>query len=96
MFGVLKALGDTLIIWYAVGFDAPKIPNPPIDVLERTSSLAAEGAGMILSVETLGTNCKPTACAVGYSTALALLVFAAVVVLVMTSLQARGRRRLAV
>ena len=95
MLAVLKALGDTLIVAFAVGWSADTIPQPLFDVLERTSSLAAQGAGQILSVETLGASCTPAECAVGYTSALMLLSFAGVVVVAITYLQARGRRRVA-
>ena len=96
MLAVLKALGDTLIVAFAVGWSADTLPNPLFDVLERTSSLAAQGAGLIGSFETLGADCSPQDCAVGYSGALILLVLAGVFVIVATYLQARGRRRVAV
>jgi phosphate transport system permease protein len=93
--GTLKALGDTLIVAFAVGWSADTIPQPLFDVLERTPSLAAQGAGLIGSFETLNATCTPAQCAVGYSSALLLLLFAGVMVLFMTYIQARGRRRVA-
>jgi len=95
MLAVLKALGDTLIVAFAVGWSAITIPQPLFDVVERTSSLAAQGAGLIASFETLDAQCTPAECAVGYSSALVLLLFAGIVVVVITSLQTRGRRRVA-
>jgi phosphate transport system permease protein len=93
---VLKATGDALIVGFAVGWAAGSIPTPPMDVLERTTSIAAWGASILGSFEVLDATCQPAQCAVGYSSALALLLFAGLVVLVMTYLQARGRRRVAV
>jgi len=95
MLGALKALGDTLIVAFAVGWAADQLPNPLFDVFERTSSLATQGAGLIGSFETLDASCTTTECAVGYSGALVLLLFAGVVVLGITYLQARGRQRVA-
>lgn len=94
--GVLKALGDTLIVAFAAGWAAEHVPSPIFDVLERTPSLAAQGTGQILSVESLGASCLPAECAVGYTSGLFLLLVAGVVVVVMSYLQARGRRRVAV
>ena len=91
--GTLKALGDTLIVAFAVGWSADSIPQPLLDVLERTPSLAAQSAGLIGTFETLNDSCKPAECAVGYSSALLLLLVAGVVVLFLTYVQARGRRR---
>jgi phosphate transport system permease protein len=92
--GILKAMGDAVIVLFAVGF-AADMPNPPLDVLERTSSLGAWGANLIGSFETLSASCIPQSCAVGYTSAFVLLVVATLVVLAMTFLQGRHRRRLA-
>lgn len=89
--GTLKALGDTLIVIFVVGWEANSIPNPLLDVLERTPSLGAEGVGLLGAFQG-NAACLPTACAVGYASALALLVLAALVVVVMTLVQARLRR----
>ena len=96
MLAVLKALGDTLIVAFAVGWSADNLPQPLFDVLERTASLGAQGAGLIGSFETLDAQCTAEECAVGYSGALLLLLLAGVVVIFVTWLQARGRRRVAV
>lgn len=90
--GTLKALGDTLIVGFAVGWAAERIPRPIFDVLERTPSLAAQGAGMIASIETPSGSCTQIECAVGYASAVLLLLLAGLVVVLMTHVQARGRR----
>lgn len=93
----LKALGDVLIVALAVGWQAETIPNPIVDVLERTSSLAAEGANLLGNLQSgAGASCAPDspACAVGYFSALLLLVVAAAVVVAAHILEARLRRRL--
>ena len=95
MLGGLKALGDTLIIAFAVGWEAQRIPNPFFDVLEKTPALTAEGAGLLGAFQSVGGSCSPTECAVGYSTALVLLVLAGGIVLALTVLQLRWRRGLA-
>jgi phosphate transport system permease protein len=93
--GVLKAMGDVLIVLFAAGA-AANVPNPPFDVLERTSTMAAWGASLIGSFEVLDQTCTPQQCAVGYTSGLVLLLVAGIVVLSLTYLQARGRRRVAV
>jgi phosphate transport system permease protein len=93
----LKALGDVLIIALAVGWQAETIPSPVVDVLERTSNLAVTGANLLGNLQTgAGTYCDPRfpACAVGYSSALVLLVVAGVIVISATLLERRLRRRL--
>jgi ABC-type phosphate transport system permease subunit len=96
MLGMLKALGDAIIVGWAVGWSADQFPNPLFDALERTTPLAGQAAGLIGSFETLDASCAPAACAVGYSGALLLLLVAGVFVLLITRLQARARRRVAV
>lgn len=91
--GTLKALGDTLIVIFAVGWEANVIPDPVVDVLERTSSLTALGSGLLGGFQR-NTTCGEPDCSVGYASALVLLVIATLVVLAMTFLQARLRRRL--
>jgi phosphate transport system permease protein len=92
--GTLKAFGDVLIVTFVVGYEATSIPNPPFDVLERTPSLAAEGAGLLTVLGVPGNTCQPTQCAVGYSSAVVLLLVAAVIVLLMSYMQSRWRRRM--
>lgn len=93
---ILKALGDVLIIALAVGWQAETIPNPIGDVLERTSSLAAAGAGLLGDVG--GSYCDSPAaairCGVGYSAGVMLLLFAAAIVVFAAVLEGRLRRRL--
>lgn len=91
---VLKAMGDAVIVLFAVGISAA-IPNPPFDVLERATSIGAWGSNLIGSFDVLDQSCTPANCALGYTGALGLLLVAAVVVVLMTYLQARGRRRVA-
>lgn len=91
--GTLKAVGDIVIVSFAVGWTADSIPNPIFDVLERTPGLAAHGANMITPFTLPGQGGLPTPTAVGYVSALVLLLAAGAMVLLMTSLRARWRRR---
>jgi ABC-type phosphate transport system permease subunit len=91
---LLKALGDAVIVLFAVGY-AATIPDPPFDVLERAAPLGAWGANLIGSFDTLSAACSPQSCAVGYTSALLLLLIAGIAVLVLTYLQARARRSVA-
>jgi phosphate transport system permease protein len=93
--GTLKAMGDTLIIVFAVGWEAQTMPHPIVDVLERTPSLTAEGAGLLGAFQVANGSCTPTECAVGYTSALFLLLMAGIVVVLMTLIQTQGRRRMA-
>lgn len=92
--GTLKALGDVVIVSFAVGWEANTIPNPIFDVLERTPSLAAHGANMIVPFETPDAPSAATATAVGFTCALVLLLVAGSMVLLMSYLRARWRRRM--
>ena len=93
--GTLKAVGDIVIVSFAVGWTADEIPNPIVDVLERTPGLAAHGANMIQPFTLPGQGGLPTPTAVGYVSAMILLLAAGVMVLLMTYLKARWRRRMA-
>ena len=90
--GMLKILGDLMIALFVVGYAAPRFPDPPWDVLERTAPLTAAGAGLIGG---LGTPkaCQGTDCSVGYVTALMLLVMAVVIVALTTILERKFRRQ---
>jgi phosphate transport system permease protein len=92
---VLKAMGDAVIVLFAVGY-AAALPSPPFDVLERAAPIGSWGANLIGSFEVLDATCTPANCAVGYTSALGLLLVAAILVPVLMYLQARGRRRVAV
>ncbi len=93
--GTLKAIGDIVIVSLAVGWEANSIPNPVFDVLEKTPSLAAQGANMITPFNTPGggPSVQPAA-SIGFLTALLFLLAAAAMVLLMNYLKARWRRRL--
>jgi hypothetical protein len=68
------------------------MPSPPFDVLERNAGIGAWGASLIGSFDVLDATCNPQQCAVGYTSALVLLVIAAILVLGMTYLRSPGRR----
>ncbi len=92
--GMLKVLGDLMIALFVVGYAAPRFPDPPWDVLERTAPLTATGAGLIGG---LGTPklCQATDCSVGYVPALMLLVMAVAIVVLTSVLERRFRARYA-
>ena len=94
--GALKAIGDVVIVSFAVGWEADKIPNPIFDVLERTTPLGAQGANMVTLFEdpTGLTTTTPQGAAAGYMCALVLLLVAAAMILLMSFLKARWRRRM--
>ncbi|HYO44888.1 MAG TPA: ABC transporter permease subunit [Candidatus Limnocylindrales bacterium] len=92
----LKAFGDVLILALAVGWTAERLPNPLVDVFERTSTLAAEGANLLGNLQAgTGGACeiKGSSCPVGYASALVLLVAAAVIVVVSGAAESRLRAR---
>jgi phosphate transport system permease protein len=87
---VLKAMGDAVIVLFAVGTQA-LVPNPPFDVLERNAGIGAWGASLIGSFDVLDATCNPQQCAAGYTSALVLLVIAAILVLGMNYLRSPRR-----
>jgi len=93
--GLLKAMGDAMIVIFVVGWQANSAPNPFFDVLERTAPLTATSAGLLGGFQGNSGTCQAVACHVGYFSAFMLLLVALVVVLATTVLQARLRRRIA-
>ena len=93
---VLKAMGDAVILLFASGAGRSDLPTPVLDVLERGAAIGAWGANLIGSFDVLDQNCSAQQCAVGYTSALLLLVAAGAMVIAMSVLQGRGRRRVAV
>jgi phosphate transport system permease protein len=91
--GALKALGDTLIVAFVVGWEAGQPPDPLVDALERTSSLTAQGAGLLGGFHRNLTACPEPDCSIGYASALILLVLAALMVVTLDLLHRRVHRR---
>jgi ABC-type phosphate transport system permease subunit len=90
--GILKAIGDALIVIFVIGWEANTIPDPLFDVLERPAPLTSTSAGLLGGFQSNAGVCTSVSCHVGYFSALLLLLFAVVVVLATTVLQARLRR----
>jgi ABC-type phosphate transport system permease subunit len=93
--GVLKAMGDALIVIFVIGWEANAIPNPFFDALERSAPLTSTSAGLLGGFQGNSGVCTAVACHVGYFSALVLLAFAVVIVLATTFLQSRLRTRMA-
>jgi phosphate transport system permease protein len=93
--GVLKAMGDAMIVIFVIGWDAQRVPTPLFDVLERTAPLTAESAALLGGFQGQSGNCQAASCHVGYFSALLLFLAAIVIVLATTVLQARLRKRIA-
>jgi phosphate transport system permease protein len=93
--GLLKAMGDAMIVIFVIGWEANRAPDPFFDVLERTAPLTATGAGLLGGFQGNSGNCQAVACHVGYFSAFLLLLVALVIVLATTVLQARLRKRMA-
>jgi phosphate transport system permease protein len=90
----LKAMGDTMIVVFVIGFESAHVPKPFFDVFERSAPLSAVGADLLGGFQGLG-GCTGARCDTGYFTAFLLLGFAIAVVIVSFVLQARLRARLA-
>ncbi len=89
--GSLKAMGDVLIAGWVIGWEPGTMPDPLWDVLERTTTLTATGAGLA------GIHSPPvavdTADSVAYFTGLLLLVMAFAIMGLTTLLQRRFKKR---
>lgn len=88
--GILKAMGEVVIVGAVVGFQTG-IPNPLFDILKSTAPLTATGAGFAggfsQSVNT------PLRDSVSNFTGLLLIVIAFAVLILVTFLQSRFKRR---
>jgi phosphate transport system permease protein len=89
--GSLKSMGDVLIVAWVIGLESG-LPSPGWDIFERTAPLTATGAGLGGGFEFAG-SCGGTDCSVAYLTCLMLLVMAIAVLIVLTLLERRFKRR---
>ncbi|MGP8079383.1 MAG: PstC family ABC transporter permease [Dehalococcoidales bacterium] len=91
--GILTALGETIIVAYAVGFMADNLPAPIFDILQRvaplTSTIAGVSAGNFTRAE--GNALQSS---VSNFIALLLLVMAFVILGIATYIQRRLNKRL--
>ncbi|MGQ9675497.1 MAG: PstC family ABC transporter permease [Chloroflexota bacterium] len=90
--GVLKAVGDLLIVYWAVGREAERMPEPLWDVFERVAPLTSTGAG--LAGLYFGGGWKPLEGSVAYFTGLLLLVMAFGILAVSAFVQRLLRKRM--
>jgi len=91
--GILTALGETIIVAYAVGFMADNLPTPLFDILQRvaplTSTIAGISAGNFTRAE--GSALQNS---LSNFIALLLLVMAFVILGIATYIQRRLNKRL--
>ncbi len=94
--GALKACGDVIIVAWAIGYESV-LPNPLVDVWERTPSLAAVGAGLAGGIGQAGGGycAGQVSCSVSYFSGLLLLGLAIMILAVATVLQRRLQKRFA-
>ncbi len=88
--GILKAMGDVVIVGLAIGFESG-LPNPLFDILERVAPLTSTGAGFVGGF--LLTAYKPIRTSAANFTGLVLLVMAFIVLVLIPVLQRRFKRR---
>lgn len=101
----LKAMGDVMIAIFVIGFEAPLLPDPLVDVVQRNPPLTAVGANLLGGIQGQGSCAVPTSgvvtvvtnasyrCHTAYFSAGLLIVFAFVIVAASFYLQNRFRRR---
>ncbi len=92
--GSLKAIGDVLIAGWAISWESG-LPNPLWDILERTATLTSVGAGLLGGA---GGGASPVGFnrSVGYFAGLLLLIFAFIILALVSMLQTRLKKRLSV
>lgn len=91
--GALKAMGDVIIVGWVIGFESG-LPNPLLDIFEKTSPLTATGAGLAGGFTASGSH-NPTQLSVANFTGLLLLIIALAILGLSAYLQRRLRKRFA-
>jgi phosphate transport system permease protein len=89
--GALKAMGDVIIVGWVIGFESG-LPNPLIDILEKTAPLTSTGAGLAGGFTGSGSH-NPTQLSVANFTGLLLLILALAIIGLSSYLQKRLRKR---
>ena len=91
--GMLKAMGDVIIVGWVIGYESG-LPNPLIDILERTAPLTSTAAGLAGGFTRSG-NYGPREISVANFTGLLLLIFAFAILGLSAYIQKRLRNRYA-
>jgi phosphate transport system permease protein len=89
--GALKAMGDVIIVGWVIGFESG-LPNPLVDIFEKTAPLTSTGAGLAGGFTGSGAH-NPTQLSVANFTGLLLLVMALVILGLSAYLQMKLRKR---
>ena len=96
LLGMLTALGESIIVAYAIGLSAQALPTPLYDVLQRTAPLTATIATLAAGGFTRFSTVGPIGRSVANVMGLLLLVAAFAILGLSLYLQRRIRKRLAV
>ena len=97
--GALKSIGDIMIAFRAIGY-APYIPHPFWDILSVPAPLTVTGAGLVGGVDPqVGAGGDPNTVqgletSVSYFSGIVLLVMALLIMVLVTILQRRFKKRL--
>jgi phosphate transport system permease protein len=93
--GSLKAIGDLIIVTFAIGYErpaaAPDMTNPLWDILESTPTLTSSAANLAGGFQVRG-SCEGYDCAVAYLTALFLLIIAFGIMILLTIITSRLKK----
>jgi len=88
--GILKAMGDVVIVGLVIGFESP-LPNPLFDILKSTAPLTSTGAGFSGGFgQSLRSPLRDSA---ANFTGLLLLVLAFIILVLVAVLQRRFKKR---
>jgi ABC-type phosphate transport system permease subunit len=93
MLGILTAMGESMIVAFAIGFEVGSIPNPLFDILKSTAPLTTAivgfSAGGFSPVQS-----SPLLTSVGNFAGLILMLVALIILGISTVLQGRFKKRL--
>ncbi len=93
MMGILTAMGESVIVAFAVGFKLDSIPTPLFDILKRTAPLTTVIVGFSAGGFTPISN-GPLLFSIGNFAGLMLLLVAFTILGISTYLQNRFKKRL--
>jgi len=92
MLGILTAMGESVIVAFAIGFEVDKIPSPLFDILKRAAPLTSAVVGFSAGGFSPSSS-GPLLTSIGNFAGLILLLVAFIILGISTYLQSRFKKR---
>ena len=93
LLGILTALGESIIVWFCIGFGTSNLPHPQFDVLQRAAPLTSAIVGL-LGGGSRATVVGPIGNSVASFAGLLLLIMAFAILALTFYLQGRIKKRI--